>query len=71
MKVEVKRSLCISVAACVQTDPETFELDDEGIAVVKGPTSNNKEKISQAAKSCPVNAIIVYDDDGKQIWPEV
>ncbi len=71
MKVEVKRSLCISVASCVQTDPETFELDDEGIAVVKDPTSNNKEKILQAAKSCPVNAIIVYDDDGKQIWPEI
>ncbi len=71
MKVKVERDLCISVASCVQADPETFELDDEGIATVKNPNSNNQKKILQAAKSCPVNAIIVYDDDGKQIWPEV
>ena len=71
MKVKVERELCISVASCVQADPETFELDDEGIAVVKNPTSENLEKVLEAAKSCPVNAIIVYDDDGKQLWPEV
>lgn len=70
MKIKVERNLCISVASCVQADPESFELDDEGIAVVKNPHSNDKEKILQAAKSCPVNAIIVYDDDGQQIWPE-
>ena len=71
MKIKVDRSLCISVASCVQADPESFELDEEGIAIVKNPTSNNKEKILQAAKSCPVNAIIVYDDAGQQIWPEI
>ena len=54
------------------TDPAeicNIELDDEGIAVVKKGPHENKETILQAAKSCPVNAIIVHDDKGKQIYP--
>ena len=69
MKIEVDRELCISVAACLVVAPKTFELDDEGIAVVKKGQHENKETILQAAKSCPVNAIIVHDDKGKQIYP--
>jgi len=69
MKVEVDRELCISVASCVAVAPNTFELDDEGIAIVKDANADSKETILQAAQSCPVNAIIVYDDDGKQIYP--
>lgn len=69
MKIEVDRELCISVASCVAVAPNTFELDDEGIATVKNPNADTKETILQAAQSCPVSAIIVYDDDGKQIYP--
>jgi len=69
MKVEVDRELCISVATCVAVAPGTFELDDEGIAVVKNAKGDDEATILQAAQSCPVNAIIVYDDDGKQIHP--
>ena len=36
MKIEVDREACISVATCVQVAPNTFELDDEGIAIIKG-----------------------------------
>jgi len=69
MKVEVDRELCISVAACVVVAPKTFGLDDEGIAVVKKGKLDDDTAILQAAKSCPVNAIILHDDNGKQIYP--
>ena len=69
MKVEVDRELCISVAACVVVAPKTFGLDDEGIAVVKKGKLDDDAAILQAAKSCPVNAIILHDDNGKQIYP--
>jgi len=69
MKVEVDKELCISVASCVAVAPGTFELGDDGIATVKKQDADTKETIMQAAQSCPVNAIIVYDDDGKQIYP--
>jgi len=70
MKVKVDRELCTSVATCVEVAPNTFELDDEGIAVVKNDKGDAEATILQAAKSCPVNAIFVYDDNGKQIYPE-
>lgn len=70
MKIEIDREACISVATCIQVAPKTFELDDEGIAIIKDANGDDKETILQAAKSCPVNAIIVYDDDGTQLWPK-
>lgn len=68
-KVEVDREKCISVASCVSIDPDTYELDAEGKAVVKSPMGADMQKILEGAKSCPVNAILVYDETGKKIWP--
>lgn len=69
MKIEVDRELCTSVATCIAVAPNTFELDDEGIAIIKNPKGDDAKTIIQAAQSCPVNAIIIYDDDGNQIHP--
>jgi ferredoxin len=69
MKVEVARELCTSVATCVAVAPGTFELDDEGIAIIKNGSKEDEKTILQAAQSCPVNAIIISDDDGNQIHP--
>ena len=69
MKVEVDRELCISAASCVAIAPNTFELDQEGIATVKKQDGDPRDTILQAAQSCPVNAIKVFDDDGTQLWP--
>ncbi len=69
MRIEVDRELCISVASCVAVAPNTFELDDEGIAVVKNINGDDEQTILQAAQSCPVNAIRLFDDTGKQIYP--
>ena len=50
--------------------PNTFELDDELIAVLKrGKKKDKYEDILAGAKSCPVLAIILEDEDGKQIYP--
>lgn len=69
MKIEIDRELCTSVATCIAVAPNTFELDDEGIAIIKNPTGDDEKTILQSAQSCPVNAIILYDDDGNQIHP--
>lgn len=69
-KIEVDREKCIGAGPCVVIAPDTFELDDENIAVIKDAKGNSDEDIIAAAQSCPVNAIIVYDEDGNQIWPE-
>lgn len=69
LKVKVDRLLCIGTADCVAIAPNTFELDSESKAVVKKQNGDSDEKILQAAKTCPVLAIIVKDDSGNQVFP--
>lgn len=67
--VEVDHNLCIGSASCVVIAPGVFNLDDEGKAIVLTLNGTDDETIIEAAKSCPVNAIIVVDKEGKQVWP--
>lgn len=67
---KVNKELCTSVASCVAIAANTYELDEEGLAQVKKQNGDPDEVILEAAKSCPVNAILVYDQEGKKIWPQ-
>lgn len=70
-RIEVDRELCIGAASCVAVAPEAFELDSENKAVVKAAWSSlTDEQLIQAAKACPVAAIILYGKDGQKIYPE-
>lgn len=82
MRIKVDRELCIGAASCLALLPEVFELDDEAKALIKSKSGNKTsdwtdfkdlpieaQLILEAAKSCPTNAIIIEDDDGKQIYP--
>ncbi|MFH1711854.1 MAG: ferredoxin [Patescibacteria group bacterium] len=84
--IKVDPDLCIGAASCVTVDSNTFELNDENKAEVldhgQAPnqptyertievTEEEKENIILAAQSCPTLAVFVYDEDGKQLFPEV
>lgn len=71
LKIKVDKSLCVSVASCVVIATNTFELDEEGLAQVKNPTGDSDKIILQAAQSCPVNAIVVFDNSGKKLYPKM
>jgi ferredoxin len=86
-QVTIDRDLCIGAASCVAVAPNAFDLDEEGKAVIKkkdGTVSSelvsysdieeDEVNIMNAARSCPVNAIVIIevDDAGKkirQVWP--
>jgi len=69
--VEVDRNLCIGAASCVVLAPEAYALDDEAKAVIPKTIDNDTEdKILAGAKSCPVDAIIIKDEQGKRIHPK-
>lgn len=84
-KLMVDRNLCIGAASCIAVAPGGFELDAENKAVIRRkaapPTSDATERkdledehiddetLLLAAKSCPTQAIIVFDEEGKQIYP--
>lgn len=69
-RVKVDKDLCTSIASCVAIATNTFELDQDGFSSVKKQNGDSDELILQAAKNCPTNAILVYDENGKKIWPE-
>lgn len=69
-KAVVDRKLCVSVASCVSIATNTFELDEEGLSRVKKQNGDPDATILQAAKSCPVNAISIYDEKGNKIYPK-
>ncbi|PIW36907.1 MAG: hypothetical protein COW24_03035 [Candidatus Kerfeldbacteria bacterium CG15_BIG_FIL_POST_REV_8_21_14_020_45_12] len=68
--VEVIREACIGAGSCAVLAAGTIEMDDENIAVVVKQNGDSDEDILAAAQSCPVDAIIVRDETGNQIWPE-
>jgi ferredoxin len=49
--------------------PTVFKLDDKNKAVVLDPATVNKDKLVEAAESCPMEAITVIDDNGEQLFP--
>jgi len=57
-RIRIDRSLCNGMASCVKVAPETFDLDQEGIAVVSGVAG---ERAIEAAECCPFAAIAVFD----------
>lgn len=68
--VHVDRNLCIGAASCVAVAPQTFVLDNEAKAIIlDSAKSEDPQVIMDAAKACPVAAIIVKDETGKQIFP--
>ncbi|MFZ5424765.1 MAG: ferredoxin [Patescibacteria group bacterium] len=71
VKIKVINALCISAATCIINAPETFDLDEDGIAYVKEGTWDDAQAIVAAAASCPTTAIIIEDLEGNQIYPEV
>lgn len=69
--VEIDRNVCIGAAPCTAMAPHTFGLDSEGKAVVLATADQDStDTILNAARACPVSAIIVKDQDGKQVFPE-
>ncbi len=85
IRVKVDEDLCIGAASCVTISPETFQLNEENKALVydhgeqpNGPTyerwlevtDDEMENILLGAQSCPTLAIFIFDESGKQLFPD-
>jgi ferredoxin len=69
LKAKIDRGLCVGVGNCVAYAPTVFQLDSENKAVVLDPDSVDEARLQEAAESCPVQAIILEDDAGNQVYP--
>ncbi len=58
MKVPwVDRDECTGCEQCVEIAANTFELDDDDIAVVKNPQGDPEDVIQEAIDDCPAECI--------------
>ncbi|MFZ2681700.1 MAG: ferredoxin [Patescibacteria group bacterium] len=84
LRIVVDPDLCIGAASCVTVAPESFVLNVENKAEVldkgeapDGPqyertvevTEAEKDNIIVAAQSCPTLAILIFDEEGNQLYP--
>jgi len=69
MKIQVLTNQCIGAGSCVAIAPNTFVLDENNQSQVTDQTGDPADAQMAAAQACPVNAIIITDDDGNQLWP--
>lgn len=62
---------CIGSGSCVAIAPEVFELDAFGTARVRAdcPTEVDADLLWEAARACPVEAIVL-EKDGEQVFPD-
>lgn len=68
--ITIDRDLCIGAATCIALAPKAYELDSEAKAVfLETAGEETDETLMEAAKGCPVMAIIIKDQTGKQIFP--
>jgi ferredoxin len=63
MKACVDSDLCTGCGPCVDICPEVFELNDEGVAIVKldEVPIELEDLCREAADSCPSEAISIED----------
>jgi ferredoxin len=69
LTVRIDRTLCVGFGECLTAAPEAFALDGEGIVVFVRPEDAGRERLLQACDACPVDALTVWDDAGRQLVP--
>jgi ferredoxin len=68
LTVRIDRGKCIASANCVQVGAEVFELDSEGIVSFREDEEHiDRSELFEACKVCPVEALILIDEDGKEL----
>jgi ferredoxin len=69
LRIVIDRDQCVGFGDCAKEAPEGFKLDADTIAVFVEPEVVERERLLRACDACPVDAITVYDAEGKQIVP--
>ena len=68
LTVRIDRSVCISSESCIEAAPEIFYLDDEIRVNFKDePSPIDPEKLIEACRVCPMDALSVTDESGRVI----
>lgn len=68
--VRIDRLLCVGFGDCIEVAPDVFEFDDEGVAAFREQRAEiERGRLVAACDSCPVDALSVHDEAGRQLAP--
>lgn len=69
MRVYIDREKCIGSANCIASAPTVYRLDENDKAVLIDPATVDEDTLLLSAESCPTEAIILEDSEGRRIYP--
>jgi ferredoxin len=69
LTIRLDRSLCVGFAQCIDESAVAFRLDDDDLAAFESPEQETRERLLEACRVCPVEALVVHDADGNQLIP--
>lgn len=70
LTIRIDRLLCVGFGDCIELAPDVFEFDDEEIAVFRESADDaDRDRLLSACESCPVDALTVLDEEGRQLVP--
>jgi len=68
--VRIDRTLCIGSGNCTNLAPEIYVIREDNIVDFQDETPDIETgRLEEAAAICPVDALIVENEDGEQIVP--
>ncbi|MCS3668197.1 ferredoxin [Salinibacter ruber] len=68
--VRIDRTLCIGSGNCTNIAPEIYVIREDNIVDFQDETPDIEQgRLEEAAALCPVDALIVEDEEGEQIVP--
>ena len=70
LQITIERGTCIGSDNCTQVAPEVFVLAYDAIVTFVDDVEDiDRDRLIEACAVCPVDALIVEDEDGRQIVP--
>jgi ferredoxin len=69
LTVRIDEALCVGFGDCVGVAPEVFVLNGDGTVVFHDVQTMDPERLLEACRVCPVDALTVLDGSGRQLVP--
>jgi ferredoxin len=68
--IRIDREQCIGTTNCIKVAGDVFVLDGERIcSFLVPPAQAERDRLIEACQVCPVQALIVIDEEGNQLVP--
>jgi ferredoxin len=62
LDIRIDWDVCMGSGNCLFWAPDSFDLSEDGHAVVTDPAATDEERLRIAAQGCPVGAISLWRD---------